>query len=417
MGAGFGEKNMVVMGVITVGILAVLALGAFGLKRSLFTGGYTLTAEFSDANGLRPGDLVQMAGVRVGKVGAITIVGDHVEVKLNVSGAKLSANTEARITPRTVVGKRAVRLETGDDFSQQLSDGDVIPLARTTVFQDAPDFNNAQEGLLSEVDEEGFNRFLETLTNITRGQREEVADLIDGGTRLTKIVNDQEEEVRTLLRELRGVSETLNSRDQELIKIIDDFEVVLSRLADRRAEIERFIEETNAASKEAADLVESERAQLDAILDEFHRDVELVNQRQLELAEGIAYLQAGVEGFASIAFAGEVPVPWGQQFVQSLGPVGVDLILGCGGIVDQRLDQILGPDPRSCDEQATGSRGDSGGGGGGDVPLPDDVALLRQDSRQGIDAPARQLLPADERSGAEGDSAQDGAGSGGGGGA
>ena len=361
----FIERNQVVMGIITLAIILAAAAAALTLQRSDLTGGITVTAEFSDANGLRTGDVVVVAGARMGRVRSIEIVDDHVEVGMQMEDVELPVGTRATITPRTLVGKRAVELDTGRDFSKLLEDGDTIPLSQTVVYTDVPEFGKASDDLLSNVDAEALNTFLQALTDLTKGQRDEVAQLVEGGTRLTSVVNEQERPIRELLRQLRDLGATLNSRDKELVKIIDDFDVVLNRLAQRRADIRRLFEETRSTAKTSADLVAEIRPELDAVLTEVHKDIAILDRHQMDLAEALAYAPDSIGGFSSISFAGEAPVPYGHVLVQGLGPAGVDAIAGCGGLIDQQLDQLLGPDPRSCKEQEQDTFPD-------DTPPPDE---------------------------------------------
>jgi phospholipid/cholesterol/gamma-HCH transport system substrate-binding protein len=393
----FGERNPVIIGLVALGLLVGLTVGALTLQRSDFVGGYRLVAEFADANGLRVDDIVTIAGVQVGRVEDIQIVNDHVEATLEIEGAEVPVGTTAELAPQTLVGKRAVELATGDDFAQLLADGDRIPIERTFVSIDVPRFGNASQDLLSEVDSEALNTFIRSLTDLTRGQRDEVAGLINGGTRLTTLVNDQEEEIRELLRELRGLSETLNSRDDELLSIIDDFDIVLEDLLAKQEDIRALFRETTATNTVTADLIAAKRGEIDRVLDEVHLDLEIVNRHQMDLAEALAYAPEAVGGFASISFAGETKVPWGQVFVQSLGPAGIDPLLGCGGLVDRQLDLVLGPDPRSCEQQANDTFPDDTDPQDEEseppLPLPELPPPGTREARMGIDVFARSLLP------------------------
>jgi phospholipid/cholesterol/gamma-HCH transport system substrate-binding protein len=402
----FTERSPVVIGLIVTVVMVVVTALALSIERSDFIGGYEVVAEFSDANGLRVGDQVLVAGVRSGRILDLDIAGDRIEARLQIEGVELPADTTARVVLRTMVGTRAVALDVvGDLDGPLLEDGDVIPLERTATTIDLPEFGEASDELLTEIDSEAFNTFLRSLTDLTEGQRAEVADLIDGGTRLTSIVNDQEEQIRELLRQLRGVGSTLNARDTELISIIDDFDVALGALAARREDIQRLFRETNLASADAADLIAATRADLDAILTELHEVTAFLDEHQLNLAEGLAYIGDGIQGFASIGFAvGDVPVPWGDVFVTGLGPASVDVIAGCGGLLDRQLDQILGPDPRSCAEQENQSMpGDVPGRNPDDpqgpplpeLPLPQLPQLpgLSAADRSPVDAVARRVLP------------------------
>lgn len=387
----FTERSPLLLGLIAIGLIAAVTVVALTLGRSDLGDGFELTAQFEDAAGLRVGDDVFVAGVRVGEVLDIEIVEDRIETTLQVQGADVPAQSRAEIKLRTLVGSRGIEVTTGDDFTDLLSDGDVIPLEQTSVATDVPEFGDETEELLTEVDSEALNTFFASVTDVTEGQRDEVSALIDGGTRLAEVVSDQETQIRRLLRSLREVSSTVSERDEELIAIIDEFSVVFDRLVERRDEVRRLLRETNATSAEAADLVGDTRAELDAILDEVHADVEILQDRQVALAETLAYAPDGVGGFASVTYSGDEPVDFGKVFTTSLGPAGVDVLVGCGGLVDQQLDAVLGEDPRPCDEQTNPQFDDEEREHEGEsqTPVPDLLTSPRPESGSGSDGEPR----------------------------
>jgi phospholipid/cholesterol/gamma-HCH transport system substrate-binding protein len=353
-----GERNPGVIGAVAVGLAAVATVAALTIQRTHLVGGYEVVAEFADADGLREGDTVMISGVRAGEVQSLEIAGDHVEAELRIEGAELASDARARIVVETLVGKRAVQLDAGSDFADPLDDGDRIPLERTTQPTDVPDLGDASEKLLSNVDARELNRFVVALDEVVRGQREEVAALVDGGTDLARTVNDQEQQIRELLQRLRGLGETLNSRDEELVGIIDDVDEALGRLNERRDDLRALVRETRATTAEAADLVADKRGEIDAILTDLHDITDVLQRHQRDLAEGLAYSGDAILGFASVPQAQGQIQSWGHVFTQSLGPAGADVLVGCGGVLDQQLDQLLGPDPRSCAEQEGQSQPD-----------------------------------------------------------
>jgi phospholipid/cholesterol/gamma-HCH transport system substrate-binding protein len=347
----FIERNPVVIGLIAAALAAVVTVGALSIQGSLLRGGYELVTEFSDAAGLRPGDDIFVAGVRAGTVKSIDIVDDHVEIRLSVYGHELPAETRAQIVVRTLTGNRGLELVAEGDFDELLADGDLIPMERTDLPVDAPEFGDVSEELLRKADSAALNELLVSLTDVTRGQREEIARLIEGGNRVTAVVNRQEEDLRSLLSSLAEVASVLNSSGDEIIAVIDEFSATLATLREHRAELQRFFEQTNTTAATAADLVGRERAELDRILSDVHEVTDALSRHQMDLAEALAYAGDSIVGFSSIGYSGKMKVPWGHVFANSAGPLGIDVIAACGGLVDQRLDDILGPDPRTCEEQ------------------------------------------------------------------
>lgn len=355
----FSERSPVLIGLVSLALVAGATLFALLAEGGMFRGGYTLTAEFADAAGLRPGDDVLIAGVRAGEVRELSLAGDRVEAVLRVDGHELSENTRARIRLRTLVGRRAVVLEPTGAWSRPLSDGDRIPLARTDVPVDMPEFGDAAEEVLADTEAELLDRFLVALTEITRGQRAQVETLVAGGTRLTGVVAEQEQEVRALLRRLRQVSEALAVREEEIGRTVEELSVALAALAERRSELRRLARSTNRSARLSADLVADLRPELDRLLADFDLVADVLEGHELDLAESLAYSGDAVEGFASIALSGQEQVPWGDMFVTSVGAAGVDVVAGCGGLLDEQLDAVLGPDPRSCAEQDNSTQPDA----------------------------------------------------------
>ncbi|HWH31222.1 MAG TPA: MCE family protein [Egibacteraceae bacterium] len=381
MNLTFLERNQVVIGAVAAAAILAAVIGGLVVQGGIFQGGYTLQAQFANAAGLSAGDHVFVAGVRAGTVDGLELAGDHVLVTFNVD-TELPDQTRAKIILRTLVGARAMELVPSGDWERPLGDGDVIPLDRTDVPVDIPEFGEVAEDLLSQTDTAALDEFLKAVTEITRGQRVQVGALIEGGRRLATVVSDQEQQVRRLIRGLRSLGETLQARDAELAVIVDDFGDVVAELAARREELRRFLRATNSASAAAADLVRDERDELDRILSNVHIASDIVARHQLDLAEALAYSGDAITGFASISYSGAQKVPWGYVFTTSLGTVGVDTITGCGGLFDQYLDELLGPDPRSCAEQDNST-------------FPEDTPNADEDASASLplSAVARRALP------------------------
>src|SRR4029079_17211703 len=85
MSTSFREKNPVVIGAVSLAVIALLILAAFRAQDlPVIGGGDTYSAAFSEAGGLKPNDEVRIAGVRVGKVEKVELEGDHVKVTFRV---------------------------------------------------------------------------------------------------------------------------------------------------------------------------------------------------------------------------------------------------------------------------------------------------------------------------------------------
>src|SRR3954451_4635987 len=132
MSKPFRERNPVIIGAISLAVIAMLILAAFRAQDlPLIGGGDTYTAAFSEAGGLKVDDPVRIAGVRVGKVEKIELEGDHVKVTFRIkTDSEFGTQTGAAIRVGTLLGSMYLALEPAG--SDQLDAGKDIPVDRTS---------------------------------------------------------------------------------------------------------------------------------------------------------------------------------------------------------------------------------------------------------------------------------------------
>jgi phospholipid/cholesterol/gamma-HCH transport system substrate-binding protein len=352
MSFSFSERNPMVLGGITITLIAVSVIGVLVLNADFFADRYTVNARFEDAAGIKPGDVVRVAGIDAGKVDAVRQEDGQVEVVLNIDeGVELPADTAASIQVETVLGTKFVRLTTGDDWEHPLEDGDTI--IDTTTPVELTDLQNTGTRLFDESDGEALNDLMASLSQVTDGKRVQVQQILDGLTDLTRVVSDRETEARRLLDSAQTLTGTLADRDEELGSAIDNLNVVVGDLAERRTALVELLDSTSVAARELSGLIGDNRADLDAILNQVHTTLETIGDHQVDLAQSVAYLGVAIEGFASVGYNGpeEVGRPWANIFTQLIGPTGPDGLLGACMPVDRMLDLVFGPDPLPCSQR------------------------------------------------------------------
>ena len=99
-------------------VLGVLALGYLSIKLgrvSLFAGGgYEVTVDFPSVGGLKPGATVEIAGVEVGRVQAISLADYQARVVLRVdTDVKLQEDVIASIKTKGLIGEKYIRISPG----------------------------------------------------------------------------------------------------------------------------------------------------------------------------------------------------------------------------------------------------------------------------------------------------------------
>ncbi len=122
-----GKLELVVGVFVLVGIVSLGYLSIKLGKLEIIGGDlYEVEALFNSASGLKPGATVEIAGVEVGRVKAISLKEDRAMVKLAVqNGTKLYSDTIASIKTRGIIGEKFLALSPGGG-GDPLKPGDII---------------------------------------------------------------------------------------------------------------------------------------------------------------------------------------------------------------------------------------------------------------------------------------------------
>jgi phospholipid/cholesterol/gamma-HCH transport system substrate-binding protein len=110
------------IGIAALGVLSV-RLGRIEIIR---TPGYTLSADFDNIAGLKTGDQVELAGVKIGKVSGIGLDGNRAHVVMRVNaGVQIDDEAIASVYTSGLIGDKYVSIALGPS-DKDLADGGVI---------------------------------------------------------------------------------------------------------------------------------------------------------------------------------------------------------------------------------------------------------------------------------------------------
>ena len=105
------------------------------LQGGVFASTYGVTAFFSDAAGINPGDEVTVAGLSAGTVKGLSIEHGHVAMDLAVdSGVQLPKDSRAMVKVQTLLGRETVELVAAPIHSPGLTEGHDAPNQPRAVF-------------------------------------------------------------------------------------------------------------------------------------------------------------------------------------------------------------------------------------------------------------------------------------------
>lgn len=343
----FRDRNPYAVGLVSLLILGALTGAAFmvGLLH-LLEDTYEMEATFTDAAGLRTGDEVKVAGVKVGRVTGIHADRENglVDVTWVIDrGVDIGEDAGADIALETLLGAKYIRITdpiAGDRLMADLPreertipheecDADGVCTARTTTPVDVFDLTRDATERIEETDNDKLNQLIDQLTQITDGKRGTVTDLIEGIDQVATAINEREGELADLLDSADELAGNLATKDQTLVQLIDSSRSILDFLSQRRAELAAALGEGSDAVRSLSVLIDTNRANLDAVLDDLHPTLATVEANLPEVNRALAVLGPAFYGQAQAGTHG----PWLDIYVAALGP---DII----GILEDGLGTV-----------------------------------------------------------------------------
>jgi len=285
----FGERNPIMIAIIglLVGCL-VLAGTFFSADLPVIGGGTTYSADFAEAAGLRSGNEVRVAGVKVGTVRSVDLQGTHVVVRFRVKHTWLGDRSTAAIKIKTLLGQKYLAVD--PQGSRALPPGQPIPLDRTTAPYDVTEAFQNLGSTVGQIDTGQLAKSFDTISVAFQHSPAGVRSMLQGLSALSKTIASRDDQLRTLLANTQRVTRTLSDRDSQFATLIGDGNLLLAELQKRRDAITSLLAGTRELSSQLSGLVaDNDRtlapalAQLDAVTDVLAR-----NQNNLDNALRLA---------------------------------------------------------------------------------------------------------------------------------
>jgi phospholipid/cholesterol/gamma-HCH transport system substrate-binding protein len=321
MSVSFRERNPVPIGAAGLAVIAAVLVLAFNISDlPLIGGGDHYSAAFTEAGGLRAGDDVRIAGVKVGKVTGVDLESGgrpdpatHVRVDFTVTEpVRFGPGTGASVRMKTLLGQKYLALEPAG--SGQLKADSEIPLARTVSSYDIVDAFSDLATTTERIDTGQLAASLTTLATTFRDSPPEVKAALAGLTRLSRTVASRDAELQQLLASARSVTGTVAERNKAVQSIIDDADLLMTELDARREAIHTLFTNTSAMAQQLTALVRENRADLKPALDQLTTVLAVLQKHERDLSSTIAAMAPFTRLFANVLGNGR----WFDSYIQNL---------------------------------------------------------------------------------------------------
>ena len=235
--------------VAAVVLAALLIAGVAVAVRSMFFGPKTITAYFTSATAIYPGDQVRVSGVKVGTIKSIEPQGTQAKMTLHVDhDVPIPADAKAVIVTQNLVAARYVELTPAYRTSGPImADGAVIPVERTAV---PVEWNEVQKQLMrlatdlgpnAKVTTPSISRFIDSAANALQGNGDKL---------------------RQTLAQLSGVARTIANGSGNIVDIIKNLQTFVTALRDSNIQMVQF----NNRLATLTSVVNDSKSDLDAAL-------------------------------------------------------------------------------------------------------------------------------------------------------
>jgi phospholipid/cholesterol/gamma-HCH transport system substrate-binding protein len=260
------------MAAVALALAALLIAGGAMLVRQIFFGPKTITAYFTSATAIYPGDQVRVSGVKVGTIKSIEPQGTQAKLTLHVDrDVPIPADAKAIIFTENLVAARFVELTPAYRTSGPvMADGAVIPVQRTAVPVEWDEVKNQLMRLATDlgpnakVSTPAISRFIDSAANALQGNgdklRQTLAQLsgvartfANGSGNIVDIIKNLQTFV-TALRDSNVQMVQFNNRLATLTSVVNDsksdLDAALTDLSEAVGEVQRFIAGTRDATSE-----------------------------------------------------------------------------------------------------------------------------------------------------------------------
>lgn len=293
--------------VLTAGVIILELIGA----ADFFKKGYHVSASFRNAQELKKGDAVKMAGVQIGQVDAIDLTNGFARVTLKItsSGAEIKTDSTASIKFTGLMGQNFVAVDFGSTTNTvRAQEGSSLPTYEqpdlSSLMSKLENVASGVEGLTKSFSTENISGLLGPITDFMKNNTERLTAIISnfrtvsdnlaqGKGTLGKLINDDTlfttalsavgkldgtiGDARTLVTQAQSTVNSINEGKGTLGLLMKD-EALYRETTTAMTNLKQIMEKINRGQGSVGKLVNDES---------FFKNIKLTLQKVEKATEGI----------------------------------------------------------------------------------------------------------------------------------
>lgn len=252
------KVQLALFSVIALIAVAVMSVHYMKLPMLLFgVGQYKVTMELPKAAGLYSTGNVTYRGTEVGRVQSVELTDTGVQAVLSLtSGIDIPSDLTAAVHSQSAIGEQYVELLPRDGAAPPLRDGDVIPLADTSV---PPDINvllhDATTGLQA-IPHENLQTVIDESYTAVGGLGPELSRIVRGSSDLAIEARDNLDPLLALIDQSQPVLDSQTNSSVAIQTWAANVATVTGQLQTHNAAVAGIIDSGGPAAAEVQHLVE-----------------------------------------------------------------------------------------------------------------------------------------------------------------
>ena len=256
------------LGSIGLVVLMLITIGLPRLTYQMRTDAFT--AEMANASGLTTGDPVYVAGVPAGRVENVELAGDHVRVGFRLDdGQPLGNQTTATVRLRTVLGKRFLDVMPAGTVNPE--DGNVIPLARTTVPYSLDEVGRKAEDAAAGVDQAMLTEAMRTVNDSIPADHTDLSAALAGISSASAVFARNGDKFDELLRISRSLSDLMVKQNDAVTGTAASAARIISALTARRDALGQIVTNLRAVVRELAAVYSAKQQDFSEVIGQLQR--------------------------------------------------------------------------------------------------------------------------------------------------
>jgi phospholipid/cholesterol/gamma-HCH transport system substrate-binding protein len=312
----YSDRQIMRLGVIMIAVMLVIMAATFNLSKFPGFSGTSYTAVFSDGSGIRSGNMVQVGGIRVGRVQDISLQDSTVLVKFEVDdGVEFGTESEASIEVLNLLGEKYLNLTPAGEG--QLDPATPIPLERTASAYDIVGVFGDLTTTTEDIDKPQLIDALDVVSQTMNASAPEIKASFDGLARLSETIASRDAEIRSLLSSSKEVTELLSARSEDLVALMQSGELVFEELTRRKEAVNRLLVNARILARELRGVAEDNQAQIGRALAEVDDLLDLLISKEKELKATLNALGPYSSILSNIIGTG----PWFDAYAVNLAAI------------------------------------------------------------------------------------------------